>query len=106
MEALCLLLPSHLQNLTRLSQLPVTNRMYTLSPSLDPKLLNGAQLTELQPSLESWMKVVCHSLLGWCCRMLTRPSLEAHASIKPSSCGAHAMLYSQRYDRGMTGTIR
>lgn len=86
--------PTHLQNLTRLSQLPVTSRMYTFSPSRDPKLLKGAQLTELQPSLESWIKVVCHSSFGWCCRILTRPSLEAHASIRPSSWGAHATLYT------------
>lgn len=95
--------PTHLQNLTRLSQLPVTSRMYTLSPSRDPKLLNGAQLTELQPSLESWMKVVCHSSFGWCCRILTRPSLEAHASINPSSWGAHATLrnrYAKRAEGG------
>lgn len=91
---------THLQNLTRLSQLPVTSRMYTFSPSRDPKLLNGAQLTELQPSLESWMKVVCHSSFGWCCRILTRPSLEAHASIKPSSWGAHATLYRAHTNDG------
>lgn len=98
--------PTHLQNLTRLSQLPVTSRMYTFSPSRDPKLLNGAQLTELQPSLESWMKVVCHSSFGWCCRILTRPSLEAHASIKPSSWGAHATLYSTQGKHNERGSSR
>lgn len=83
---------SHLQNLTRLSQLPVTSRMYSLPPSLDPTLLYGAQLTALQPSFESWINVACHSSFGWCCRILTRPSLDAHARIKPNSWGAHATL--------------
>lgn len=56
---------SHLQNLTRLSQLPVTSRMYSVPLSLEPKLLYGAQLTALQPNFESWMNVVCHSSFGW-----------------------------------------
>ena len=74
------------------SQLPVTSRIGAAppAPSAPPAAANGAQLTERQPSVLSWMSETAHESSSWCAWIETLPSLLAHASTSPCSCGAHA----------------